>query len=253
MGEFWNLVREIWVTLRHGSFPDLGIWSYVLLMLLVATEGPLSTLLGAAAAAAGYLRIDWVFFAAAAGNIVGDSLWYTVGYAGKPERFYRIGRWLGMHPEHISRLETAMHKHAAKLIILAKLSFGLITPTLIAAGIARVPLRRWLPVVLLMETLWTILIVSVGYHAAGAIARFERSLKTVGIGVLIILLLGVVWYVRRIIRREEEMEDPQPVPPPVLPPSPIQRTQATLERDPHKTRFMLEPERVKIISGPKSY
>ena len=37
-------------TIRHGGWPDLGVWSYVLLAILVATEGPITTLIGAAAA-----------------------------------------------------------------------------------------------------------------------------------------------------------------------------------------------------------
>lgn len=249
MVQVWEFVQEVWNTLRSGGFPDLGIWSYVLLTLLVATEGPLSTLLAAAAAAAGYLRIDWVFFAAITGNILGDCLWYSLGYAGHPERVHRFGRWLGIHSKHISRLERAMHRHAAKLIILSKLSFGFIIPTLIAAGIARVPLRRWLPVVLVVETLWTILLTSVGYHATSTIARFERSLQIIGVAILLLLLATVVWYVRRLIRKEEEEKALRP--PLKITASPLPRPPKAIQpRDPH-TRFSLEQETPPVVTSSK--
>jgi membrane protein DedA with SNARE-associated domain len=208
MQEFWQFVQGIGHSLRQGGFPDLGIWSYILLVLLAATEGPLSVLLGAAAAAAGYLRPDWVYISAVTGVLIGDCTWYWVGFAGKPEKFMRIGRWLGMHPEHIDKLQGAIRIHAVKLILLAKLSVSLMIPTLVAAGMARVPWRRWLPVVFVTELLWTAMLVWVGYHATGLIARIEHGIQLVGLVVVFLLLCGVIWYVHRLIRREEEVQAP---------------------------------------------
>ena len=76
-----EIVRNLWSTVHSGAWPELGIWSYVLLALLVATEGPVSTLLGAGAAAAGILDIRFVFLSAFLGKVIGDCLWYSVGYA----------------------------------------------------------------------------------------------------------------------------------------------------------------------------
>ena len=63
--------------------------------LLVVVEGPFATLLGAAAASAGWMRPGLVLIAAAVGNLTADSLWYTLGYAGKLEWVLRFGRRLG--------------------------------------------------------------------------------------------------------------------------------------------------------------
>jgi membrane protein DedA with SNARE-associated domain len=224
MNEVLQFCREIWLTLRSGGFPDLGIWSYVLLGVLAATEGPLSVLLGAAAAAGGYLRPDWVYFTAVIGNLVGDCAWYLVGWAGKPQWIMRLGRFLGMHPEHIDKLEHAIRVHAIKLILLAKLSISLMVPTLIAAGLARVPWRRWFPAVFVIEVVWTALLVWVGYHATGLIARIELGLQVAGVVVILALVSAVVWYVRRLIRREEEETELEieaiPAPPRLSTPQP---------------------------------
>lgn len=229
MQDFMQFWRDIWETLRSGGFPDLGVWSYVLLGLLAATEGPLSVLLGAAAAAGGYLRPDWVYCSAVIGNLVGDCFWYMVGWAGKPQRVARVGRFLGMHPEHIDKLELAIRLHAIKLILLAKLSISLMIPTLVAAGLARVPWRRWFPVVFIIELVWTALLVWVGYHATGLIARIEHSLHLIGILVAFLLVIGgVVWYVRRQIRREEEeteLDLKQVAAPPQRPANPPRKNQ----------------------------
>jgi membrane protein DedA with SNARE-associated domain len=256
MDEVIRFFREVWETLRNGGFPDLGIWSYVLLALLAATEGPFSVLLGAAAAAGGYLRADWVYLAAVTGNLAGDCAWYWVGFAGKPHYIARFGRWLGMHPEHVVRLEVAIRAHAVKLILLAKLSISLMIPTLVAAGLARVPWRRWFPVVFALELIWTALLVFVGYHATGVITRFEHSLQAVGVLALLLVIAGAVWYGRRVIRREEEQEamhfaEKRASPAPLAPTQPPPAVGAR-RKNGSRMSCTLERAPVRVVGDPKT-
>jgi len=199
-----EIVREGWSTIHSGTWPELGVWSYVLLALLVATEGPVSTLLGAAAAAAGILDIRFVFLSAFLGNVIGDCLWYSIGYANNLQSIYRRGRWLGLQRHHLDRLELEMHTHATKLIALSKLAIGLIIPTLIAAGLARVPWKRWFPLVLSIEIVWTLLMVNLGYHSTGLITRFEHSIQMIGVVILVAIISGIIWYAQRIYRQSEK-------------------------------------------------
>src|SRR5947209_651500 len=112
METLFSFLRDIITTIRHGGWPELGVWSYILLGVLVATEGPVTTLIGGAAAAAGYLDIGYVLVAAAIGNITGDSLWYTIGYISRLDTIYRYGSWLGLRNHHIDRIALEMQSHA---------------------------------------------------------------------------------------------------------------------------------------------
>jgi membrane protein DedA with SNARE-associated domain len=58
----------------------LGIWTYILLAILVAVEGPIATLAGSVASSAGYLNPVLVFVSASCGNLTSDILWYSMGY-----------------------------------------------------------------------------------------------------------------------------------------------------------------------------
>jgi membrane protein DedA with SNARE-associated domain len=200
---FLETMGECWATIHSGGWPELGWWSYLLLILLVATEGPVSTLIGAAAAATGILDIRYVFLAAFIGNVVGDSLWYSIGYMNDVKRVHRFGSWLGIRSHHVDRLEHEMHTHATKLIALSKLAIGLIIPTLVAAGLARVPWRRWFPLVLLIEVSWTLLMVSLGFHGAGFINQMEQSLQLIGSALFVLLMAAAFWYGRRIFAQNE--------------------------------------------------
>jgi len=200
---FFETTRDCWIIIHNGGWPELGWWSYLLLILLVATEGPVSTLIGAAAAATGILDIRYVFFSAFFGNVLGDCLWYSIGYVSDIKRIHRFGSWFGLRNHHVDRLEQEMHRHATKLIALSKLAIGLIIPTLVAAGLARVPWRRWFPLVLSIEILWTLLIVNLGYHGAGLLTRMEQGIQLIGIAMLALIVCAAIKYGGRIFHRQE--------------------------------------------------
>jgi membrane protein DedA with SNARE-associated domain len=196
-----HLIHDFWKNLQSGQLPNLGYWDYVLLALFVAIEGPIATLLGAAAASAGLLHLDLVFVSASTGNLTSDTLWYYLGYAGKIEWLLHYGRWLGVRRHHLDRLEQGMHDHAPKILLLAKLTAGFVIPALIAAGLARIPWRRWFPPIAAGEVVWTGSLVLIGYYATEAIKQVEhdvRYLVPVASGFFVLTLF--LWLVRRVIK-----------------------------------------------------
>jgi membrane protein DedA with SNARE-associated domain len=203
MHEFMILINDLVVTIKSGQLPQLGGWTYIILALLVAAEGPVATLLGAAAASAGLMRPIPVFFAAAAGNLTADTLWYTVGYMGKTEWILHFGRWLGLRKEQLERLEHNMVDHAAKVLFLAKLTLSFMVPCLIAAGLVRAPWRKWFPVVAAGEAIWTGSLVLIGFYATEALKRVEKGIEYFILFGSILFLLVIIWVGRRLLNQEE--------------------------------------------------
>lgn len=175
---------------------SVGLWGYLLLAVVVIIEGPVATLAGAMAAASGLMNPEGVFAAAASGNIVSDVLWYSLGYAGKMEWIERYGRYVGISKKLLQHMQDDIVKHAARLLLIAKLTLGFSIPTLIATGLARVPFRRWFPSLIIGETIWTGGLVLAGYHLTKYVQKIEHGVEvfaTVGtlIGAaLIIFYLG---------------------------------------------------------------
>jgi len=197
---FWSTEGGIWII-------SPAAMHYIILAFLVAVEGPLMTLLGAAASSAGFMQPMGVFFAASMGNLLADFIWYSLGYLGKIEWAHQYGGWLGMKPHHIERIEVHINSHAAKVLFLAKLSAGLMIPSLIAAGLAKVPLKKWLPALLIGETLWTGTLVLCGYYATEAIKQVEKGIHYVGIGVSLLIILGIIiWVTRHYIKKDEDIK-----------------------------------------------
>lgn len=167
-------------------------WAYAVLAATVAVEGPIATLVGAVLAASGSMHPVLVFGAASFGNLSADIGWYYLGYLGKAEWLWRYGSWLRIRREQVERLEKDVHLHAPKLLFMTKITLGLMIPALIATGIMRVPLRRWLGMVFLGECLWTSGLVVIGYYLGQYLQNLELGLQILAVagGALSVLLLS---------------------------------------------------------------
>lgn len=178
----------------------MGYWTYLVLALLVAIEGPVATLLGAAAASAGLMRPSLVIITAALGNLSADLIWYSLGHAGELEWAMRFGRRLGLKPEIIQRLEDGMLKHAARILFMAKLTVSFMIPSLIAAGLVRIPWRRWFPALFAGEMIWTGSLVLIGYYATEAIKRVERGVEYLMAVLALVFIIFMLWKGRHLLR-----------------------------------------------------
>src|SRR6266487_268377 len=173
---------------------SLGGWAYLFLAILVAVEGPITTLAGAVAASAGYLNPVLVFIAAAVGNLTADTLWYSLGYLGKIEWLTRYGGWFGVKESSVARLQKDIHAHIHKILFAAKLTLGFVIPTLIAAGLARVPFKRWFGALFAAECIWTGSLVLAGYYFGYLVQRIETDLRYISVGGVVLIIALVIYY-----------------------------------------------------------
>lgn len=192
-----NLFDNVRMGLETGQGQPLGLWSYLVLAVLVAVEGPIVTLLGAAAAAGGFLRPERVFVAASIGNLAADSGWYLLGYLGNTRWLKRHGHWFKISPAQIIWFEEAVKKHTIKILFVAKLTLSMALPALIATGMARVSWRRWFGAIFLAECIWTGSLVLGGYYLSESIRTLESGIQMITLGLAALVLLILVWYVKK--------------------------------------------------------
>jgi membrane protein DedA with SNARE-associated domain len=212
LGNLPQFFHNLLIAIRSGQLPELGIWTYFVLGILVLLEGPIATLLGAAAASAGLMRAWGVFVAASLGNLTADVLWYSLGYLGKRKWITQFGRRFGVSDSLIVHLEQHMIKHATRVLFLAKVTLTFVIPSLIAAGLLRIPWRRWFPALILAETLWTGSLVLIGYFTTEAIKQVAQWVEYVALGISVGFVVIVLLEGRRLVRQwdtdDENGKDP---------------------------------------------
>ena len=206
-------IRQFISNLDVVALAAWGSWSYLILAVLVAFEGPIATLLGAGAASLGLMHPGFVFMAAAAGNLTSDTLWYYLGYIGKIEWIKRFGRRLGVSDQKLEIMEKMLHDHAPIILFVSKLTVSPMIPALIATGLIKYPWRKWFPFVFMGEMIWTGSLVIIGFFGLLAIKKVQLGIEhAILIGGLVfvatVFILG-----RRFLKREMEVptDTAQPV------------------------------------------
>ncbi|MGD2079109.1 MAG: VTT domain-containing protein [Chloroflexota bacterium] len=202
MENVFELLQQIWSDFQQGQLPELGPWNYVILSVLMIWQGPIASLFGGAAASAGLLKPGLVFLVGVIGNLTADIVWYSLGRKGNVERLFEGGR-LGMHRGRFYRLRDGMRSHATKILLMAKLSFGLAVPTLVAAGLSKLSWKKWFPIVFIGETIFTGTLVIIGYFATEAIKQVEQ-----GIHLFLLLMTGLIivlaiWFIPKLLRSDD--------------------------------------------------
>jgi membrane protein DedA with SNARE-associated domain len=89
-------------------------------------------------------------------------------------------------------------------LFLSKLTVGFPIPTLIAVGLKRVPIKRWLVMLLFGELIKTTVLISVGYLYAKAIQQASSEIQAVLWGVTIVVIAGIAIWIKR-TRRNHSM------------------------------------------------
>ncbi len=100
-----------------------------------------------------------------------------------------------------------MIKHATRVLFLAKITVSFSIPALIAAGLLRIPWKRWFPYFILGETLWTGSLVLIGYYTTEAMKRVERGVEYAALSVSFIFVVLMILAGRRLLRQLDTEEN----------------------------------------------
>lgn len=185
------------------TFPGgWDFWIYVILMLAVMVEGPFAILFASTVASAGFLQPGYVFISASLGNLVGDILWYSLGYFSRFDWISRLQRFTKTDPDRLAALAKVMRDQAVKILIIAKLTNGLIVPTLITTGIIKVPLRKWFPFIFVANAVVTGTFVAFGYFMASNLMKVQEGVRYVAAASSILMFLGITWFIRRTLQKK---------------------------------------------------
>lgn len=191
--------------LSNVTQPVSHLWYYAVVVFVVMLEGPFSILLASSAATTGVLEPIPVFAAASLGNLLADSLWYTLGYYGRLDLVLRW-RFLKINPASIELLKEKMQRHVIKILLVAKITNGMIVPALIATGVARVPLRKWFPLIFFTNLLVTGGFVALGYFTALNILKLNHWIRYLVLGFSLLFFVAVSVYIQRLIRKQISVE-----------------------------------------------
>jgi membrane protein DedA with SNARE-associated domain len=195
--------------LTHGSYLLIGL---VLVLtgagLPVPEEVPIIT----AGIMAGHGQLNpWLAFVACLlGALTGDCLMYYIGYHFGRSVVREHRYWARLvTPQREAQMEEMISRHGLKALFLARFLVGLRSPVYLAAGILRVPFRRFFLFDLFCATAVIGTFFTLSYYYGQTITHWIRRAEiaiTVAV-VLAVVTLGV--YLWRVHRRRAARASPQ--------------------------------------------
>lgn len=178
-------------------------YRYVILFPLVVVEGPIVTILAGFLASLGSLNFWICYPLIVVADMTGDVFMYAQGRWGGKPAVEKWGHLFGVSPEIIGRLEEHFKKNPGKTLIFGKLSHFFGGPVLIAAGMARMPLFKYIQFNFLGTIPKSFILLLVGFYFGQAYAKFDRFLTFAGFaaGALVVLYLIAFFTISKVSKK----------------------------------------------------
>jgi membrane-associated protein len=167
---------------------------YLFLFPVVVVEGPIITVIAGFLSSLGLFNIFIAYAVVVVGDIVGDIIYYALGYYGGQRFVKRWGRFLGITLERVERLEKHFEKHSGKTLIIGKLSHGIGGVVLVAAGIAKMPLRKLVLYDFIPTLPKSLILLLIGYYSGESYIKISLYLDYAAIGTVVAAVIFIVIY-----------------------------------------------------------
>ena len=150
-------------------------------------------------AAGGPLTLPGVIAAGTLGTLAGAWFWYALGRAIGLQRMRELagrhGRWLTLHPADIDRGIAWFDRHGGPVMLFGRMVPGVRGVISIPAGIAHMPMSRFLLLSGLGNLIWTTLLMSAGYWLGADYGRVAGWLAPLSNLVIAALVATYLWRV----------------------------------------------------------
>jgi len=150
-------------------------------------------------AAQGDVSLVGAIAAGSAGSLLGQTAWYWLGRRVGERRLKQLaerhGRWLTMSPDDLDHARDWLVRHGAVALMLGRLVPTVRTLISLPAGLAGVPLWKFLAYSAIGTTAWTAALAGAGYLLK---SQFRQINDVLGPVSTTIVVLMVAWYVWRV-------------------------------------------------------
>ena len=152
----------------------------------------------------GVLSLVPAYACVMSGELIGDVIWYWVGYHWG-ERFVRgVGKYVGVDGAHIAAAKKLFNRHNQRLLLASKLTTGLgfAIPILFTAGMARMSFRNYMIANVSGQFVWSGGLIAVGYFFGDYYLRVNSAFeKATAVSFFIMCMLLIMSFARYMGKR----------------------------------------------------
>lgn len=178
----------------------LDQYKYLVLFPLAVLEGPVVTVVAGFLVTMGVLDAFAVYAIVVIGDVIGDSVWYTVGRLGRRRLLLFLEQLFRITPDKIERAKRAAERRSLRAMALAKLSHGVGFAALIAGGMVGMSYPRFVAACLIVALGQAALFLALGLWFGRAYETIGNYLNYLAAGTIVIGICAIAltaWYLMR--------------------------------------------------------
>ena len=162
-------------------------------------EGPTIILVASFGATMGYIDLPTIFILGVLGDIIGDLIWYIVGYFSRESFIEKYGMYVGLSQTRLEKLRTLFEQHPGKMLLALKISPILAVPGIIASGIVKMPSKKFLITIICIIIPKVIFFMILGYSFGHFYQSISETLQSgiYALGMTLISLVIIMYVYRR--------------------------------------------------------
>lgn len=140
-------------------------FTYPALFISAFIEGPVTMMGVGFLLKLGHFSLVPAYFSMLLGDLTGDLFWYGLGYHGAHRFIRKFGKFFSITEESTEKISSVFRRHGGKILFVSKITMGLgfSLGTLFAAGMSKVPLKKFLILNFFGGLMWTAWLMFVGY------------------------------------------------------------------------------------------
>ncbi len=169
-------------------------YKYLILFPLAIVEGPILAVIAGFLCTSGFLNPLYVLPVIVLGDIIGDSICYSLGRWGMPKFFRKIGYRFGLGPRQIERAKKYFDANPGTTISLSKITLGIGVAGIYLAGNARVPYKKFIRISLATSVLQYLIYLSIGLFFGQAYIQISHYLDYFA-SISIVAALAIILFI----------------------------------------------------------
>jgi membrane protein DedA with SNARE-associated domain len=176
----------------HPTFLSTLQWllqnSYPVMFLGMIIEGPTIIAAASFAVTMGYFNLVTIFILAVLGDVIGDFIFYSIGYFGRVAVINKLDRKFKASKSRIEKLKKLVHQHPGKIVTVVKLAPLLPMPGLVAIGSTHLPPKKFAKIILAIIIPKTLLFMAIGYFFGHAYNQIYKIINDGVLGIIIVVV-----------------------------------------------------------------
>jgi membrane-associated protein len=177
-------------------------YKYIVILPLAIIEGPVLSMICGFLLNLGYMAFVPVYISLMAADLIGDTIWYYVGYYGGEKFVHKIGKYFGITPKSFEVIKHVYQKYHEYILLISKITMGLGFPfvVLATAGIVKIPFRRYIILNVIGQFIWTGALIAIGYYLGNFYLKINKGIEIVSFIALFVVIFIILVAFGRYIR-----------------------------------------------------